>query len=285
MKLIIKFIFTILFVLFSLAVFGQQYSISGEIIDETSQPIAYANIIILKAQDSTIVTGIISDDFGKFIINEINSGNYIIKVSFIGFEEITQTISLENNIELKTFVLKESAESLSEVQLVYKKPTFKKEADRLIFNIENTALIEGTILQVLKSTPGILVLDSGITIKGSEPAVYINNRKVQITSSELMQLLESSSANSIKSIEVITNPSAKYDADSGVVVNIVMSKNLISGYRGSVFTNYTQGVFPRYNIGSSHFFKNEKTSFNLNYSYTKNKINREGVNVVNYLDA
>ena len=83
-----------------------------------------------------------------------------------------------------------------------------------------------------------------------------------------MQLLESSSANSIKSIEVITNPSAKYDADRGTVVNIVMSKNLISGYRGSVFANYTQGVFPRHNVETSHFFKNQKTSFNLNYSYT-----------------
>ena len=91
-------------------------------------------------------------------------------------------------------------------------------------------------------------------------------------------------SNSIKSIEVITNPSAKYDADSGTVVNIVMSKNLISGYRGSVFANYTQGVFPRHNVGTSHFFKNQKTRFNLNYSYTNNKINRDGVNVVNYLD-
>lgn len=268
-----------------MAVFGQQYSISGEVIDEQGQPIAYANIIILKAQDSTIVKGISSGDFGKFTINEIDSGNYIIKVSFIGFEDFIQTISLENNIQLKPIVLKEAAESLSEVQITYKKPTLKKEADRLIFYVANTALIEGTILQVLKSTPGILVLDNGITIKGSEPTVYINNRKVQITSAELMQLLESSSANNITSVEVITNPSAKYDADSGTVVNILMSKNLIFGYRGSVFTNYTQGVFPRYNIGSSHFFKNKKTSFNLNYSYNKDKINRDGLNVVNYLDA
>lgn len=285
MKLIIKFIFTISIVLISSVVFGQQYSINGEVKDKTSQPIAYANIILLKTQDSTIVTGTTSDDFGKFSINEINSGNYIIKVSFIGFEDLSQNISLEDNVELETIVLKESVESLSEVQITYKKPTLKKEADRLVFNVENTALIEGTILQVLRSTPGILVLDSRIVIKGSEPTIYINNRKVHLTSTELTQLLESSSANTIKLVEVITNPSAKYDAESGAVINIVMSKNLITGYRGSLFTNYTQGVFPRYGIGTSHFFKNSKINFNLNYSFSNNKINRNGDEVVNYLDS
>jgi outer membrane receptor protein involved in Fe transport len=140
------------------------------------------------------------------------------------------------------------------------------------------------MLQVLKPTPGILVLDSGISIKGSEPTVYINNRKVHLSSDELVELLESSSANNIKSIEVITNPSAKYDGESGTVVNIIMSKNLITGYRGSVFANYTQGIFPRYNVGTSHFFKKDKISFNLNYNYTNSKINREEDTNINYFD-
>jgi len=285
LKLNIRFVFTILCVLFFSTVFGQEYSISGEVKDDQGLSIAYANIILIKELDSTITTGTSSDDLGKFITNKINSGSYIIKVSFIGFEDFSKTILLENDIVLETIVLKESVETLSEVELVYKKPTLKKEADRLVFNVANTALIEGTMLQVIKSTPGILVLDSGISIKGSEPTVYINDRKVHLSSSELTELLESSSANSIKSIEVITNPSAKYDAESGAVVNIVMSKNLISGYRGSLFTNYTQGVFPRYNVGTSHFFKNEKISFNVNYNYTKSKINRDDKDVVNYVDS
>ena len=64
-----------------------------------------------------------------------------------------------------------------------------------------------------------------------------------------------------------------------------MSKNLITGYSGSVFSNYTQGVFPRYNVGTSHFFKNSKISFNLNYSFTKSKINRSGNEGINFLDS
>ena len=268
----------------SATAFGQQFSITGKIFDETSEPIAYANIVLLKAIDSTIVTGTTSDDFGAFTINEIDSENYILKVSFIGFEDFLQKISIEKNTEFDSIVLKESIESLSEVEITYKKPTLKKEANRLVFNIENTALIEGDMLQVIKSTPGVLILDGGISIKGSEPSVYINDRKVQLTSDELVQLLESSTANNIKSIEVITNPSAKYDAASGVVLNIIMSKNLITGYSGSMFTNYTQGVFPKYNVGTGHFFKNSKISFNFNYNYTKSKINRRGDEGINFLD-
>ena len=106
----------------------------------------------------------------------------------------------------------------------------------------------------------------------------------KLTSDELMQLLESAPANSIKSIEVITKPPASYDADSGSVINIVMSKNLVTGYRGNVVTNYTQGVFPRYNAGTSHYFKNDDINFNLNYSYTNKKINRDQDNTINYLN-
>jgi len=280
-----KVVFTILYLLCSASVFGQEFSITGKIFDETGEPVAYANIVLLKAIDSTIITGTTSDDFGAFTINQIDSKNYILKVSFIGFKDFLQKISIEKNTKFDSIVLKESIESLGEVEITYKKPTLKKEADRLVFNIENTALIEGDILQVIRSTPGVLVLDGEISIKGSEPSVYINDRKVQLTSDELLQLLESSTANNIKSVEVITNPSAKYDAASGVVLNIIMSKNLVTGYSGSLFTNYTQGVFPRYNAGTSHFFKNSKISFNFNYSYTKSKINRVGDDLYNFLDS
>ncbi|HAB27049.1 MAG TPA: hypothetical protein DCE27_04275, partial [Xanthomarina gelatinilytica] len=69
-------------------------------------------------------------------------------------------------------------------------------------------------------------------------------------------------------------PSASYDAESGVVLNILMSKNLVTGYRGSVFANYTQGVFPRYNAGMTNYFKTDKVNLFANYSYTDDKINR-----------
>ncbi len=277
--------FSLLLILFSLVSFGQNYSVSGTVLDVTNLPIEFANVIILSEDESTILKGTSTDDKGDFNISNLSSNTYIIKVSYIGYSDYKQKIVLTGNLDLKTIQLQEDAQSLGEINITVKRPTVKREADRLVFNIENTPLVEGNMLQVLKSTPGVLVMGDEITVKNSNPTVYINDRKVQLSSGDLNQLLEGSSANAIKSVEVITNPSAKYDAESGVVLNIVMTKNLITGYRGSINTNFTQGVFPRYNAGTSHFFKNNDISFNVNYNYSNKKLNRDGDDTVNFLDT
>lgn len=263
---------------------AQNVSVSGIVVDATNQPISFSNVVLVRQADSTIVKGTSTDDLGYFQITNVLKGKYTVSISFIGYTTQSIPVDLEADADIGTITLTEDAEMLSEINITATRPTIKRAPDRLTFNVENTALIEGSILQVLKSTPGVLVSDGNIMVKSSTPTVYINDRKVQLSQAELTELLESSSANSIKSVEVITNPSARYDADSGVVLNIVMGKNLITGYRGSVFNNYTQGVFPRYNVGTSHFFKNEKFNLNLNYSYNGNKINRDNDDTVNFLD-
>lgn len=263
---------------------SQASSVSGLVKDETNSPIAYANILLLKAQDSTIVTGDSSDENGKFRFNNIELGNYILKTSFIGFKDNYTSISVTENTNTRNIILQEDIESLSAVELTVKKPTIKIEPDRLIFNVENSSLSEGNIMQVLRSTPRVLVADEEIKIKNSNATVYINDKKVNLTGNELAQLLEGTPANTVKSIEVITNPSAKYDADSGMVLNIVMSKNLITGYRGSIFGSYTQGVFPRTNYGIANFYKNSKINVFASYNYGKNKIDRRDTQRINFLN-
>lgn len=282
LRLTIKFCFTILCGLLIEFGFAQQYSITGNIVDNSGQPVSFANIILLRSQDSTIVTGTTSEDSGRFLFSNIDSGNYVLKASFIGYEDHYQSIGLSRNLDLPDIVLIESLESLSEVELVYRRPTLKKEVDRLVFNIESTALSEGNMMDALRSTPGVLVLDNSITIRNLTPTVYINDRKVHLSPDEVLDLLAGTPASNIRSIEVITNPPARYDAESGAVLNIVMSKNLITGYSGSVFSNYTQGVFPRQNYGMSHFFKNDAINFYANYNYNNNKINRVNHEFVDY---
>ncbi|MBA6151980.1 outer membrane beta-barrel family protein [Gelidibacter maritimus] len=265
--------------------FAQDYAISGITGDIDGRPVAFANVILMKAVDSTVVKGVSTNEKGYFRLNKLASDTYLMRFSFIGFNDVYKSVMVDQELDLGVIVLHESSEELDEVNIIVKKPTLKKEVDRLIFNVENTALIEGNMFDVLKSTPGILVLDNSIQVKNASPTVYINDKKVHLSNEELVQLLESSSANSIKSVEVITNPSAKYDAESGAVINIVMSKNLVTGYRGNVFANFTQGVFPRYDGGMSHFFKNEKIDFFANYTYSHDKINRGQEDVINYLDG
>ena len=229
----------------SLVVFAQEVSVSGQVVDLNNEPIALSNVVLLAEDGSTFLKGTSTDDVGYFTVNDIPLATYFLKISFIGFQEFSQKIILRGHLDLKKIQLNEIPENLDEVIVIGKKPTITRKPDRVIFNVENTALSEGSTLSVLKNTPGVIVTEGGITIKSALATVYINNRKVQLTSIELIQLLESAPANSIKSVEVITNPPASYDADSGSVINIIMSKNLITGYRGNIFTNYYQGVFPR----------------------------------------
>ena len=264
---------------------AQEYGIFGRIVDVNKDPISFANVVLQRQSDSSFVAGTSTDENGSFALIPLQKDDYLITISFIGFTDILKSFSLESDLELGELIMQESAEMLDEISIIGRKPKIIKKPDRLTFNIENTALTQGNTLQVLKSTPGIIVSEGSINIKSSPATVFINNKRVQLNSQELMQLLESAPANSIKSVEVITNPPASFDADSGSVINIVMSKNLIAGYRGSVGANYTQGVYPRYNAETSHFFKNEKIDFNVNYSYTNQKINKDNIDTVNYLNS
>ena len=273
--------------MFSTQLIAQNFSVSGKLISNENEPIAYANILLLIIIDSGVESykGVSSDEKGAFSFENIESGNYEIKVTFMGFKDYSKTITISKNVVLEPIILKENTETLEEVSITVNRPTLKKEIDRLVFNIENTSLSEGNMLEVLRSTPGVLILDNTISIKNTTPTVYINDRKVNLSASEITQLLESSPANSIKKVEVITNPPAKYDAESGAVLNIIMSKNLITGYRGNVFTNYTQGVFPRYNAGLNQFYKTNKINLFANYSFTQSKINRGNEENINYLNT
>lgn len=279
---------TNLFIICALAssmLFSQDLSVSGIVKDKQNTPISYANVVLLSVSDSTVVKGGTSYDKGLFRINNVDKGSYILKTSFVGFTSVFQNITVESNdVVVTDIVLEESNEALDEVSIIAKKPVVKKEADRLIFNVENTALSEGSVMEVLKNTPSVLIINESISVFNHTPTIYINNRKVQLSSSELINLLEGSPANSIKSVEVITNPGVKYDASDSIVINIVMGKNLITGYRGTIFGNYTQGIYPRYNAGISNFFKNDKISVFASYSYKNDKIARESDEQVNFIN-
>ncbi|SDB61510.1 Outer membrane receptor proteins, mostly Fe transport [Flavobacteriaceae bacterium MAR_2010_188] len=277
-------IFYITVCLCTTQLFSQQYLVNGRVVDQSNNGVAYANILLLKEVDSTVVAGTSTEEDGGFIFNKVDKDSYIISVSYLGYEALQRSIVVDENLNVGNLMISETSEDLDEVNILVKRPTLTKKPDRLTFNVASTALIEGSILQLLKSTPSLVVMDGDIKIKNSRADVYINNRKVQLSSSELTALLESAPANSIQSIEIITNPPASYDASSGAVINIIMSKNLVAGYRGDVFAKYTQGVFPQYNGSTSHFFKSKKSNIGITYSFTKDKINRDNDDMVYYLD-
>ncbi|OIQ23449.1 outer membrane beta-barrel family protein [Lacinutrix sp. MedPE-SW] len=276
--------FFYIFFFFTTIATAQEFNITGNVVDENNEPIPYVNSIISTIDEVKIITGSTTNESGNFVIEAVKPDNYILKFSFIGYDSYSKKINVDKDLNVGTIVLKTSSESLDEITVNYKKPSVKVQPDRLIFDVQNTALTEGNLLDVLRNTPSVLVSGESISIKRSSPTIYINDKKVNLSGTEIIQLLESSPANSVKSIEAITTPGAKYDASSGTVLNIIMDKNLITGYRGRVFGGYKQGVFPSYNGGISNFFKNKSISLSANYSYSKNKINRFNDGEINYLD-
>ncbi|WP_303317656.1 outer membrane beta-barrel family protein [Flavivirga abyssicola] len=271
--------------LLSLSSFSQEYRLNGYVKDANDNPIAYANIVITSLGVAKDANGTSTDENGYFIIENLKAQDYILKVSFLGFKAYSTRVELDRNIHFDAIILEDNLETLDGVTVVAKRPTVKRMVDRLVFNVENSTLSNDNILDVLKHTPGVLVHDGTITIKQSTPTIYINDRRVHLSSSEVQQLLEGTSASNVKSIEVITNPPAKYEAEGAAVLNIVTSKNIIAGYHGSVFGNYKQGSeFPKYALGTNHFFKTKKLNAYLNYSISPRKDFRHNDESINFID-
>ena len=265
-------LFAIFAYLFSVPCLGQNITISGSVKDEGNASIAYANVVLLSVEDASFISGTTTNDNGVFEIQTSKTTSAVLKISFLGFEENAITINTSMDLGLGIIILKEKVQALDGITVIAKRPTVKRMVDRLVFNVENSTLSNNNMLDVLKHTPGVLVSNGKITIKQSSPTVYINDRRVHLSSEEILQLLEGTSATNIKSVEVITNPPAKYDAEGGAVLNIITSKNIIAGYNGSVFGNFKQGSeYPKYSIGTSHFFKGKKLSAYMSFNISPRK--------------
>ncbi len=266
------------------ALHAQEYRLSGKIINEDEQPISYVTLLLMNLPDSTFVAGTATNNEGAFLMGNIPRGNYILKASMIGFNELYQNLDIKNDINLGPIKLIENPEKLGQVTITAHKPIVQREIDRLIFNVENTSLSSGSSMDILKKTPSVIVQQNGITVQNQPATIYINDRKVNISQAEIQGLLEGFAGANVKSIEVITSPSSRYDADSGIVINIVTSKNIIPGYKGSVSGTYEQAVFPKYNAGTSHYFKNDKINFFVNYDYRKRKEHKNDLGEVSFFE-
>uniref|UniRef100_UPI0040484313 outer membrane beta-barrel protein n=1 Tax=Mariniflexile sp. TaxID=1979402 RepID=UPI0040484313 len=280
-----RFISSFFLFLVSVSAVAQSFVLDGLVVDENNRPIAFSNVVLYHADGLIIADGTTTNDEGVFRFEKLKANNYILKISYLGFGESSMNVSILKNTNMGLIVLKEKLQDLDGVTIVAKRPTVTRMVDRLVFNVENSTLSNNNVLDVLKHTPGVLVQDGAITVKSKVPTVYINDKKVQLSANDIQQLLEGTSATNIKSIEVITNPPAKYEAEGGAVLNIVTSKNIIAGYNGSVFGNYKQGsAYPKYSLGTSHFFKTDKLNTYLNYSINPRKDYRHNNEFINFIE-
>jgi hypothetical protein len=272
----------LLFWLLSLPLIAQDFFLSGKVLDVQNQPIPFANILLLNP-DKTISQGAVSQEDGSFLIEGLDGAAYQLKVAFVGYEDyVSDMFSLSGNEEFLDIVLNEVTESLEEVVLLGKKPTIIRLADRLVFTVENSIVSNGNTWEILQRTPGVINSQDNLLIRGQNATVFLNDRKIQLSPDELKTLLKNLGGDTVKSIEVIANPPAQYDAEDGPVLNIITKKSITSGYKGTVTVANTYAVFPKYTFGTSHYFKSEKLNLFANYSFNKRKDFKEVDSYINF---
>lgn len=250
--------------------FAQEFKLTGFVFDGEGEPIVLANVLLLS-EEGTFIKGTVTDTKGYFQFEALTKGTFRVTASYIENTIESPIIELTKDTAIETLILN-SAQELEEVTVIRQKPRLEQLADRLVFSIENTALSENDIWDVLKRTPGVMVMDNRLYINGSpNVSVMINGRRINLPQEDLINLLSGNSAGNVASIEVITSPPAKYSAEGGLMIDIKMKKNLVAGYNGSVFNRYTQGVLPKHTLGTDHFFKGKRLDFSTNYSFADNR--------------
>ena len=257
--------------------------VSGVVVDQkTKEPVEYATVALQSIKDSTIVGGGVTNSKGKFYINELKLGRYILIVDFIGFKRYTsEPFGLGREGVAKDFgkiEMELSGENeLQEVEVQVDKPLITTAIDKKVFNAEkNITSSGGTALDVLQNVPSVEVdQDGNVGLRGNQNVtVLIDGKPSGLTGGSRQALLEQIPASSIENIEVITNPSAKYDPDgmSGII-NIILKKNKLKGFNGMVSTQVGNG---RIDQTTSRFSTINKYNVNTSLGYRDHRFNAYG---------
>ncbi len=241
-----------------------QTSIKGKLQDNISgEGIGFANIV-LYAKDSTMVKGVFSEDDGSFEFNRLSSGDYFITSSFVGYQNSsTSLFSLtegETKI-LETMKIESASESLSEVTVTAQRPLMELKPDKMVFNVEGSVNASGNnALELLQKSPGVIVDNNeNVTVLGKTGVqVYIDGRPSPLTGDDLANYLKTLQSSEIDAIEIITNPSAKFDAEGNAgIINIKLKKNKKHGFNTSLNMGYSIGEKARYNGSISSNYRNK----------------------------
>lgn len=249
--------------------FGQ--SVIGTIKAEDQEPVAFAAVTLLKTQDSSLVKATISDKAGNFSFPEIVEGRYQLNIKNLGYADFQQELNYQGStLKLGLITLQTSAENLDEVTVVAEKPMVQVLADKTVFNVENTINATGTsAFELLRKAPGVIVDNNGgFIVEGKSGVQFFINGKLSILQGEdLINYLESLQATDIESVEIITQPSSKYDAAGNAgIINIVLKKDKSLGTNGTVVTGITIGDFARFNNSVSFNTRGKKGNLYGTYS-------------------
>jgi hypothetical protein len=246
---------------FALLVFGWIYvaaeTIKGSVKDAQGNAMPFVTVSVL-AQDSTLLTGAITDDNGAYAV-EVNANRYIIQASYVGY------VTAYGGPD---FVLREETEKLAEVEVKAKKPLIERQMDKLVVSVSASPLAAGSNgNDILRRAPGVRIdKDGNITVNGKSVEIWIDGKPSYLSGQQLKAMLDGTDGNTIEKIEIISNPSAKYDASGqGGIINIKTKRNMMKGLNGILSAAYGGMYFG----DVKRWLQMDMVSLNLNYRSEK----------------
>jgi iron complex outermembrane receptor protein len=262
------------------ALLAQQ--VTGVVKNDDGKAVEKATVSLLRAKDSSVAKlGVTSKD-GKYTITGASEGRYLVSTTSVGYSPAYSSqfeLSGSGSVNVPDITLVKSAGNLQSVSVTARKPMLEVKADKTIVNVENTINAVGNdALELLRKSPGVtLDKDDNISMAGKNGVqVYIDGKPTPLSGADLTAYLKSMQSSQIESIELITNPSAKYDAAGNAgIINIKLKKNKAFGTNGSINAGYNVGIYGKYNGGITfnHRNKNVNVFGNYNFNHGLNRMN------------
>ena len=263
------YIVTTLAIVFSFYLSAQSGTVSGKVLLEDNKPAAKATVSLLRQKDSGAVKLSVPNENGTYSFENIKAGNYLVGVTYTGYKKYFSTAfqvddAGNKSVTVPDITLQISAGNLGAVTMQSKKPFIERKIDRLVINVESSIVSTGsTALEVLEKSPGVLInQESGINLKGkSGVIIMIDGKPSPLSGADLITYLKGVPSANIERVEIITNPSAKYDASGNAgIIDIRFKKDKREGYNGNAGVSYGQGEY-------------SKPSANISLNYRKRKWN------------
>ena len=252
--------------------------ISGNVTDEQKKPLDYATILLVLAKDSSMAKSTMTDAEGKFVIENIAEGQYLILANMVGYKKVySKPFSISaSQLQVSIPQLQTSIDSkqLKEVSIVAQKPFIERKMDKLIMNVENSSVSAGnTAMEVLEKAPGVTIdKDDNISMKGKQGVlIMLDGKQTYMSSADVANMLRNMQSAQIESIELITSPSAKYDAaGTSGIINIKTKKNKNYGLNGTLTAGSGYGQTSKYNGGTTLNYRKNKVNLFGNYNFADN---------------
>ncbi|MDA8587563.1 TonB-dependent receptor [Flavobacteriaceae bacterium] len=247
-----------------------KFFITGTVSDpETNSPLEYSTISVFKANSEEIINGVITDYNGEFSI-ELSKGNYDLKFEYISFKtKYLRNINIENSLNLGLIELSIDENILNEVEVIGEKTEIEIKLDKTVYNIGKDLTLKGSsVSDVLDNLPSVEVdIEGNVSLRGNESVRILINGKpsglVGISSNEALKQFPSES---VEKVEVITSPSARYNAEGTAgIINIILRKSKLTGFNGSLSLN--SGYPERYGVSANLNYRTKKLNFFNNIGY------------------